>query len=348
MVGVGSNTSQARGITSDGLEDTFAIDQFAITWAGSTLIGVGAEAGQTSWVTSGIWGDTLVLPENLVLVASQTVVKGSSEAGQARGVTVNALTVEQFKTFRAFDTIIGSGAVAISAGHVARRTILGRIRAWVEFTKAQTAIAIAGGSASSGAVAVTIVFATVEVEAFVEVIVEGDTVDGVAGALIRQFEVVGARGTVGGQRSLAGQASGVAFGIGDDTEAVLEDSVRSTCDTLAFRAAGTCEAVGVAGQATILVHIITINADQTVLVRGAVASQADLVARWAVGVKIGVFGSEGDAFMAETIGRTSTGARTITIVAARAIGILVSGIVPIIAFSGVLAFTIAQGETDEA
>ena len=81
---------------------------------------------------------------------------------------------------------------------------------------------------------------------------------------------------------------------------------------------------------------------------GSLVIPPDLVARWAVGVKIGVFGSEGDAFMAETIGRTSTGARTITIVAARAISILVSGIVPIIAFSGVLAFTIAQGETDEA
>ena len=166
--------------------------------------------------------------------------------------------------------------------------------------------------------------------------------------MIGQFEVVRARGTVGGQRSLAGQASRVAFWIGNDTEAVLEDSVRGTCDTIAFRAAGAGKTSGVAGNATILVHVITINADQAVLGRGAVAGQADLIARWAVGVKIWVFGSKGDTFVAEAIGRASTGTRAIAIVAARAIGILVCGIVPIVAFSGVLALTIAQGETEEA
>ena len=132
MIGVGSNASQARGITRDGLEDTFAVDEFTVAWTGSTFIGVGSEAGHTSWVTSGVWGDTLVLPENFVIVASQTVVKASAETGQARGIAVNALTVEQFETFRALDTIIGRGAVAIVAGVVANRTILRRIRAGVE------------------------------------------------------------------------------------------------------------------------------------------------------------------------------------------------------------------------
>lgn len=159
--------------------------------------------------------------------------------------------------------------------------------------------------------------------------------------MIRQFEVVGARGTIGGQRSLAGQASGVAFRIRDDTETVLEDSVRGACDTITFIAAGAGETGGVAGQATILVHVISINAYQTILVRGTIASQTDLVARGAVCVKSWVFGSEGDAFVAEAIGRASTSSRAIAIVAARAIGHLICGIVPIITFSSVLALTIA-------
>ena len=128
----------------------------------------------------------------------------------------------------------------------------------------------------------------------------------------------------------------------------MEDSVRGACDTVAGGAARAGETGGVAGQATILVQVITINANYAVLVSGAVASQADIVARWAVGVKIWVFGSEGDAFVAEAIGRASTSAGAIAIVAAGAIGILVGGIVPIVAFSGVLAFTVAQGETEEA
>lgn len=136
LVVIGSNASQASGITSDGLEDAFAVNQFAVAWAGSAFIGAGARACQTSRVTSGVWGDTLVLPENFVFVASQTVVIGSAEAGETRGVAVNALTVEQFETVRAQDAIIRCGAVAICAGQIARRTILGRIRAWVEFTKA--------------------------------------------------------------------------------------------------------------------------------------------------------------------------------------------------------------------